>query len=312
MKSNKIFKTGFLVIALLGLGFMSCNKDIVNPELSDSASLKQLTADEIQMEDASDNSLKDVESVLSNGTGGNKALAYQLCNVIVDSSAVVNDTISIYLTYNGLNCNGTRFRTGSVTIRRPANVFWGNAGASVELSFNNLSITRVATGHTLILNGNKTYENVSGGHLWQMGTTLSTIVHRVTGSLQATFNDSTTRTWNIARQITYSGSFGDLLRTTDGFGSAGGYSNLVVWGVNRQGEDFYTNISQSVVHKESCDWDPVAGIKVHQIPSLSKSCTITFGYDSNYQPVTNGDCPSYYRLDWVNNGNSGTLYHLLW
>jgi hypothetical protein len=82
----------------------------------------------------------------------------------------------------------------------------------------------------------------------------------------------------------------------------------VVWGTNRNGEDFYTRITESVVHKEVCDWNPVTGIKIHEIPAVDKSATITFGYDSNNEPVTNGDCPTHYRVDWQNGTYTGTSF----
>jgi hypothetical protein len=64
------------------------------------------------------------------------------------------------------------------------------------------------------------------------------------------------------------------------------------------------------VHRMACNFDPVSGIIHYAIPAYDKSATITFGYDSNNQLITNGDCPTKYRLDWQYNGNSGTFY--LW
>ena len=99
--------------------------------------------------------------------------------------------------------------------------------------------------------------------------------------------------------------------TVDGFGTEGSYQQLVVWGTNRLGEAFFTQITESVVHKEVCDGDPCSGVKVHQIPSDNKMATITFGYDNNNQLITNGDCPTKYKLDWQKNNHSGTVYLFL-
>ena len=175
----------------------------------------------------------------------------------------------------------------------------------------NFTITKVSNNKTIIINGVKTHQNVTGHLIGQLGTNgITSIVHKTWGTETVTFSDNTTRSWQVARQRTFTGSLGQLVITLDGFGTALDYTNLVMWGLNRQNENFYTQITQSVVLRQSCDWDPVSGIKVHQIPSDSKSATITFGYDSNNQPVTGTDCPTKYKVDWQKNNNSGTVY--LW
>ena len=160
----------------------------------------------------------------------------------------------------------------------------------------------------MTLNGVRVYENVSGGLLSQLGSGVSSVVHKVTGAVSATFDDNSTRTWNIARQRTFTGTTGNYVMTVDGFGSADGYGNLVAWGTNRHGEAFYTQIIQSVVHKQACGWDPCSGVKSHQIPSDGKMATVTFGFDDNNQPVTGSNCPTRCRIDWEKNGQTGTIF----
>jgi hypothetical protein len=233
------------------------------------------------------------------------------CNATVDSTAIVNDTITIYITYNGLNCNGTRFRTGQVEIKKHVGMRWYQQGATVMIRHINFTITKVSNQKSITLNGIKVHKNVSGGVIWQLGNGINAIVHRTWGHVNVTFDNGTSKTWNVARQKTYTGNPPNhLILTTDGFGSAGGFDNLVVWGINRQGEDFYTQIIQPVVHRQVCDWDPCSGIKKHSIPADSKSATLTFGYNSNNQPITGNECPTKYRVDWQKNNQSGTVY--LW
>jgi hypothetical protein len=182
------------------------------------------------------------------------------------------------------------------------------AGATIIYKYINFTVTRVATNKSITLNGTKTLQNVNGGHRWQVGTIIDSYVEKVSGSMQASFDNGTSRTWNVARQLTYTGTPAQLLLTIDGFGSAGEYQNLVVWGTNRQGEQFYTQITQSVVHRQVCEWNPVSGIKIHQIPSDNKSATITFGFNDNNEPITGDECPTRYRVDWQKNNQSGTFY----
>ncbi|HPB26337.1 MAG TPA: hypothetical protein PLB59_11585, partial [Bacteroidales bacterium] len=307
MKTLHISRICAMLIAVLALAFTSCKKD----KDPDTTTLQQFVSDENRVAAADDEIMKDINSVLSGS--GQKATNTFPCNVTVDSSVIVGDTIIYSITFNGLNCSGRWNRVGQAEVRKHVNTHWPDAGATVYVKYLNVLFTRVSDNLTVTLNGKRIFTNVSGGRIINLGTTATSVVHRVTGSLIATFNDNTTRTWTIARLITYTGTIGNLWVTIDGFGSADGYNNLVVWGTNRSGELFYTQITQSVVRKESCNFDPCAGVKVHQIPADNKQATFTAGFDDNNLPVdVNGSaCPTKYRIDWIWNGNSGTLYKYL-
>ncbi len=296
-----------LLLAVFAIGFTSCKKD----KKPDTSSLQQMVADENKVAAADDEVMKDINSMLSGN--GNKALDIMPCNVSIDSSTIVGDTIIYSLTFNGLNCSGRWNRVGHAEARKHVNTHWADVGAQVTVKYFNVIFTRVSNNLSLTLNGTRTFTNVSGGKIHDLGINATSIVHRITGYLIATFDDNTTRTWNVARQRTYTGTLGNLWVTVDGFGSANGYDNLVVWGVNRHGEQFYTQITQSVIHKEVCDFDPCAGVKVHQIPSENKMATFTAGFDNNDQPVdvNSNVCPTKYRIDWQINGNTGTIFKFL-
>jgi hypothetical protein len=304
---TKLFFTSLASLMFLGsVTFSGCSKDNEEVAQVNTSSLEKLAADETNVEDITDDALTDVSWVMS-GTGL-KSTDRIPCNATVDSAGVVNDSITLYITYNGLNCRQNKLITGQVISKRKVGEFWGMPGSSVTLQFINYSVTRVSNNKTTVLNGKKLFTNVSGGFIWQLGTAITSIVHRASGAINTTFDNGTTRVWNFARQRVFTGTPNNLVLTVDGFGSADGYENLAAWGINRDGEQFYTQIAQSIVHNDVCDWRPVSGIKIHQVPSDGKSATITFGYDDNNQLVTNGDCPTKYRLDWVKNGQSGTLY----
>lgn len=310
MKTTNLFRLTFLILAITGLSLTGCKKDKNSDPSTDSSSLQQLANDEQNVEAVTDETMNDVNNILS---GGNlKSTENIPCGATVDSTGVVNDSITIYITYNGLNCNGTRYRTGQVEIRKQVGTHWYQQGATVMVRHINFSITRVSNQKTIVINSVKVHKNVSGGVIWQLGNSISTVVYSTTGHMNVTFDDGNTRIWNVARMKTYTGTPPtNLIMTINGFGSAGGYDNLVVWGVNRQEEEFYTQIIQPVVHRKVCDWDPCIGIKKHFIPSDSKSATLTFGYDNNNQPITGDECPTKYKVDWQKNNHSGTVYLLL-
>ncbi len=308
MKATNLIKLSVLFIIVAGFALTGCNKNKGSKGNMDPSNIQQLAGDENQFQSASDEAMNDVNQLL---TAGNLKSTEQLpCNATIDSTAVANDSITIYITYNGLNCSGTKLRTGQVEIKKHVGMQWGQPGAAVIVKHINFRITRVSNNKSITLNGVKTHQNVSGGHFWMLGNTLTSIVHRTWGNMTVTFDDNTTRVWNVDRRKTYTGTLSNLVATVEGLGQAGGNSNLVVWGVNRQGDEFYTQVQQSIVYKKVCGWDPCSGVKLHTIPSDGKSALITYGYDSNNQPIGNNDCPTKYKLDWTKNGNSGTVY--LW
>ncbi len=308
MKTKNLFRFGFLMIAAMTLMFAGCKKDTTtNKGSANTESMQQLTKDENNVENASDQALNDANQVLS--PGKLKSTESWPCNATVTFSGNVNDTITIDIIYHGKDCNNTHIRTGHVAIKKRYLEEWGQAGATVIVILDNFTITKISNQKSLTLNGTKHFQNVSGHYLWQLGldSTVTSIVHKVWGTVTATFENGN-RVWNIARQRTFTGSLIALVMTTDGFGTADGYTNLATWGINRNNEQFYSRITQSVVHKQVCNWDPCSGIIIHEIPSASKSATITFGYDSNNNLITNGDCPTRYRVDWVVGSNSGTFF----
>ena len=306
MKTNKLFLYALILVAASALVFTGCKKDKNQDLNGDSSSLQQLSKDEINVVAASDEALNDANTLLSGGQL--KSTQFLPCHATIDSTSVINDTITLYITYEGLNCPETVYRSGKVEIRKQVGTHWGQAGATVAVKLINFQRTRISNGKTVTLNGTKIFENVSGGFVWQLGNGVTSVVHRVTGNLQATFDDNTTRIWSIARQRVFTGTLENLVMTIDGFGSEGEYSNLVMWGINRHGENFYIQIDQSVVHKQTCEWDPVSGIKVMSIPGDGKKSTVTYGYDDNNQPVTGNECPTRFRVDWQKGTHSGTIY----
>ena len=306
MKTKMIIRQAIIITMVSALSISSgCKKDN-NEDNTDTNSMQQLTKDEVAVDAATGDVLNDANKILSGASS--KSLESFPCNVTVDSSSIVGDTITYAVTFNGLNCAGTFIREGNAVIKKNVNTHWKDMGATVKVTYVNLKITKVSSGKYLIFNGTKTFENVSGGLLIQLGSGVTSITHKISGAVQATFEDNTTRTWNIARQRIFTGTAGQYVITENGFGAADGYDNLVVWGTNRHGEIFYSQITQSVEFRQSCGWDPVSGIVIHQIPADNKKATVTYGFDDNNQAVTGTDCPTRYKVDWEKGTHSGTIY----
>lgn len=310
MEKNSLIRFSLILFIAIGISFSSCNKDKVDESAPDTSTLQQLSKDESEIQTASDDAINDVDGVLSDGTSKSR---WKPLNSTLDSANIVGDTITYTITFNGVNKTGKLSRTGVIKIKKSISTNWKTAGDKVFITFINFKVTRVSTTKSITFNGTKLFTNVSGGILKLLGNGFTQVIHEVSGSLSITFDDGTIKAWNIARRKTFTGTPGQFVLTVEGFGTSGTYTNLETWGVNRNNETFYSKINTPVVIKETCGWDPVSGIISHEITSNSSSAIITFGYDNNNQPVTSAStiCPTKYKLDWVKNAHSGTVYIFL-
>jgi len=274
----------------------------------DSTSVQQLSQDDNHAESFTDDALGDVNILMS--LQGLKSTANWPCNATVDSTATLNDTITYFITYAGANCNGTLLRTGQVEIKKRVGTHWFMAGATVMVRFINLKFTRISNGVYIIMNGRKTYQNVSGGHLLQLGNGLNALIYRTHGYNRVTFPDNTTRMWHIARQQVFTLSPQGMVIAVEGFGNAGGSPNTVTWGTDRNNVPFFIRIPQSIILKEACQWRICAGVKEISIPSQNQGATLVFGFNQNNQQVQPADCPVKFKIDWYKDDLSGTIW--LW
>jgi hypothetical protein len=217
---------------------------------------------------------------------------------------VVSNPRTITITFAG-NCLGTRTRTGVVVISMAQGVQWKNAGAAVTVTFQNLKITRVADNKSITINGAQTYTNVSGGLMINLPT-LGTITHSITSSgLTVTFNNGTQRSWQVAKQRTFTWNAANTtgVITTTGTHTEGNVTGIAEWGTNRFGRTFTTSIVEPLVVRQDCNFRLTSGQVKHVTPAVT--ATATFGLNANGEPTS---CPAgnyYCKVVWNGaNGNS--------
>jgi hypothetical protein len=237
--------------------------------------------------------------------GGGNPIRNLICDatVVVDTSNAVR---TITITYNGTNCWGNRTRTGVVVISMPVGVYWRDPGASVTLSIQNLTITRVRDGKAFTINGTKTITNVSGGLLMDLAT-LGTITHTISGSLSIGFADGSMRTWNVSKKRVFSYDNGIVITTAGTHTDSLSNTDVAEWGVNRFGTQFESRISEPKVIRQDCDFRLVSGQNVI-LRSDNITSTITYGLDANGDPTGCPGTGTYYLKAVVvfPNGNTFT------
>jgi hypothetical protein len=232
-------------------------------------------------------------------------------SIICDATIAV-DTISnprtITITYNGTNCLGNRTRTGVIVISMAQGVHWRNAGAQLNVSFQNFKITRLSDNKSITINGTQTYTNVSGGLLINLPT-LNSITHTITSSnMSVTFDNNTQRTWQVARQHVFTYNNGVVISVT-GMHTDGQVTGISEWGTNRFGNSFTTAITQPLVLRQDCSFRVGSGSVTHAVSAWTASAI--FGLDASGNPT---GCPGagLYYMKITLTGPNGNSHTFLW
>lgn len=297
MKRRFLILTAFAF--LTGMTLMnSCKKD--DTDNTDVATLNAEQASDGEDVSASSDAIDDdIETIMTGTSLKSTSGSLPSCmHVTVDSSAIGSKKLTF--NFDGTNCAETRTRTGQIIVTLTNGTKWADQGAVLTVQYINVKIVNNASKRYIVLNGTKTHTNVTGGLVKNLQS--GTIIRKIESSdMKITFTNGTQRTWNIARQRTFTKLNGNLIITIQGFGEADGKNQLVEWGVNRRNSSFYTQISAPLVMSEACDYRPYGGVKVHYVGT--RIITTTLGTDAQGNPVTDG-CADYYKISWT--GLTGT------
>ncbi|MGC8865946.1 MAG: hypothetical protein ACP5O2_09535 [Bacteroidales bacterium] len=297
----------FIVIGFLGMSLLlGCNKNPEPEPLPDTTPAQQLSVEETLYTQAVDECIHDATR-LAFGPPAKSSLE-QPCGASFDSTLVTADSIKIYITFNGNNCKGTRFRTGHMIIHRRKASPWIKPGTTIVTELIDYQITNLFNNKKITLNGKSSMQNVSGGNIMMLGMSYNQVIHRYEGHFDVTFPDGSHRLWHHARQIVLTLQDGDLIRTIEGYGNVDGFTQLFSWGVLHNGKPFYNQTISPLVISSACGDNPVAGVLKESISPNGMTSTITYGFDANNQPSPSGTCPSRYKLEWQLKNKSGVLF----
>jgi hypothetical protein len=302
----KLLKTSrYLLIFLFALAVITaCKKDAPEQIQPDSSPVQQLTRDDSSVEGNLDAVFSDVALVLST----TKKMDVP-CGATLDSVVELNDKMYYYLTYDGLNCQETRYRRGKIWIAIKKNDSWLNKNTKVDVYFFDYEVTNVFDYSKTVTNGSADYTNVSGGIIAFLGSGINTVIHRINAYLEITFDGNPERRdWKLHKMMVYSGSPGNFQVAVNGFGNQQGQSNLLSWGTDREGRNFLVQCDESVVYRQACEWLPGSGILRYSYPEDKLQATVSFGYNNSNEHISGSECPTRYKLDWSQQGQSGTIF----
>jgi hypothetical protein len=300
MKKIIIVSMGLLLSS--SVLFTSCKKTNNDNNTSENVTESKIQSDDQAnvsnlMDEVTTDASTSVENVMA--VSGGNLLNHFLspCN-----STITYDTLNavrtLTITYNGLNCTGTRTRTGSITVSIPAGDKWKDAGAKLTITYNAVKITRVSDSKSITINGSEVVTNVTGGLLYQLPT-IGTVTHTLSSpGMSITFDDGTQRSWQVGKQRVFTYSNGVVISTT-GTHSEGGISGISEWGTNRLGNAFVTAIIDPMVIRQDCNFRLTSGRVKHS--KLLRQVDVTFGLDATGTPTACPGTGTYYmKIVWTN------------
>ncbi len=293
---NKQFKLILASLLVFSVMLNGCKK--TETVTADNTDLATHADDQARMSLESDAVSNDA-NIAVDGYGSFNGKIENLTGVICDASSVLdssNGIRRITINYNGQNCNGARTRTGTVVLSMPLATKWKDAGAVLTIEIQNLKITRVADGKSITLNGTEQVTNVSGGKLRDLAS-MSPITHSISSTnMSITFDNGTSRVWQIAKKRVFSYNNGIVITTT-GTHNDGNTTGISEWGINRFGKDFVTAITEPLIIRQDCNFRLTSGQVTHL--HLMANVVVSFGLDAQGNSIS---CPTgvyYFKSIWT-------------
>jgi hypothetical protein len=292
-----------VTVFVMTISFNSCKKDNKSSSSTDTTTEAQAQASDQTTYNNESNAVSDDVNTSLDVSGGSfnartaGVTTPPLTFTLACDFSVAFDTASVphtmTLTYSG-SCSGTRSRTGIVVVSFSPDFKWGSAGAQLTVKYNNLKITRLSDGKSIVLNGTRVMTNVSGGLLKDLAT-LTNVIHTFTDNMSVTFDNTTQRTWTNSYTRTFTYGAGIVISTT-GSGS----------GTNRFGHPFTNTIIEPLVISQSCDFRYISGS--FQNKGSLVTTTTTFGLDASGTAVSNCPATLYYKIEWLGVGGKTATY----
>ena len=251
---------------------------------------------------------------LTNFSSACNQVAEEADEVASDTGSVVKGTTfdslgnGVYaLAYSGLSGSG-KIRKGTDSLF--VHGTWGTKGSYIVSKFNYTIINSNTVGDTMRLDGIDTIMNVEGGNFVSLisGEVTSLTTYHY-GTATITFSNGQSSVWHYnkknIRKLSGSQALGtEFVNSTITGLNNSLYPGVEVWGINRNGEQFYAEIasydplSYSYNSSSFCThgW-PYSGIYFHR--GILSGLQVTYGVTGTGVILQDVVCPYAYLLNWT-------------
>jgi len=308
MKAKKIILFSIAAIITMAFSLYSCKKNDTSTTtsatvLDQSDLMNQSVSDDQTVQDAQNTISKDVTDYMSGlplakGNSGDTVIP---CGIVTTATPANN---TYHIKYTATMCDENRSKKGNITIQLINGKHWSDTSAQIKITYN-VTITIVSTEISYTLKGSKIITNVNGGLL--LGARVDSnksIYHTINGTDTIIFPYGTTRIWSnyVKKTWQYTSGCWNISITGLGTDATSAYTQLINWGINRNGDNFYTQIISPIKSTGTCDFFPCGGQISQTIVSTSTSesanIVITYGVDVSGNSLSSG-CSSYYKYAWT-------------
>lgn len=312
MKTTTITKFLAISATALVLTFTACKKDKDEPGED-----LRVANDNAKVDTDIDMAFTDVNEAFSKSSIAQRVASPEdlqiwtpPCGSSVDTTLLQSDK-QITFTFDNTTVCTNRIRSGKIIAKLIVGNRWSDADAVLKITFQNYSVTYVATDIQFVYNGTKTITNLTGGLVRNLGAGTNVVEHKVRGNLSVTFEDGTQRNWWIARHNTYDYNAGNYRFITNGDTLLANPDTVLaqipysIGGTTRYGTEFLYRTTAPIVLLAGCGWDrPVDGQRI--VIHNGRGVTVTLGVDALGNPA-GGSCAYGYKIQWTRvNGQLGT------
>lgn len=237
---------------------------VVEISAADEASIALQSSDNSDIESNINEAMTDINSY-GNGSSireeENTCSGVSYSNVTINGSGGIRKKLTI--SFNSSTCRGF-IRTGSAIVTLTGGNKFNDVGATWTVNLENYTVTK--NGKTAVMNGIWNIVNVNGGYVGGA----SEVTHSMTGNVNVVFENGTNREWAMSENRVWAAN-GATLRIY-GTANYNGFTDVIRYGKNRNGNNFYTRINFSsavVIAKKNCsDIETikyVSGTRIHVI-----------------------------------------------
>ncbi|HEY8401984.1 MAG TPA: hypothetical protein VIK89_12015 [Cytophagaceae bacterium] len=296
---KKLFLKAVSIAIVLLLS--ACKEDV---EIFPDDSLEQTSGaiDDAIIQSESEQLVEEANRLLAGVSGFNGGKITELpgvCGGTVEWSDTTEKKITVVFD-GSTDCLG-RKRWGKILVELKDSLTWESPLASAVIYFTDYKVAR-ADEKSITINGTQTVINEIGFTVDDLDAGITeNLIYIIRGEKQITFDNGKTCTWYSAlrRLVTKIGS--DYSIELSGDTILGNLDNVAVWGDNRNGKYFYSQIIEPI-HINSCasstpGWIAVSGKKTHK--GSARETSITFGVDQSGNAINT--CEAYgYLVNWTN------------
>lgn len=225
----------------------------------------------------------------------------QLCGF---SDSIYDSSTNTYtLAFNGVNCDGDILREGIISAQLITGSNWNDLGAQIKVTFQNYQIQFANTGQNAVLNGERIFTNNSGNQtLNDLQIGVGEIKLSCSGTISVEFNGESYMNWTESYSRTLRKlDFGNFVAITKPTSTGLPYTNVVRWGTNSNGANYYNTIEDSI-QSQLCfgNWKRFDGKYTIYSDANNGPTQLILGYNNSNSPIASNCEAAKIKVLWVN------------